>query len=169
MRWQGHAMWAREAAGRLREITGDGAFLRWINLPSPWPPSMRGMPPVLYRCSTTGKNVQVWYADDVPEDTVYVSLRCPACARVHLVNRRGRTLHAAARREWGRIAGFARLEFPKSKRRHVPGASLNIGPLRRVHPFSKLDSAMFLGKGQNRLLPFAKAPPRGGLHWLAPV
>jgi hypothetical protein len=26
------------------------------------------------------------------DDSVYVSLRCPACARVHLVNRKGRTL-----------------------------------------------------------------------------
>ena len=51
-----------------------------------------GMAAVLYRCATTGRNVQVWFADDVPDDSVYVSLRCPACARVHLVNRAGRTL-----------------------------------------------------------------------------
>ena len=50
------------------------------------------MADVLYRCATTGQNVQVWFADDVPDDSVYVSLRCPACARIHLVNRRGRTL-----------------------------------------------------------------------------
>jgi hypothetical protein len=50
------------------------------------------MADVLYRCTTTGQNVQVWYADDVPDDSVYISLRCPACARVHLVNRAGRTL-----------------------------------------------------------------------------
>ena len=50
------------------------------------------MAAVLYRCATTGQNVQAWFADDVPDDSVYISLRCPACARVHLVNRAGRTL-----------------------------------------------------------------------------
>jgi DNA-directed RNA polymerase subunit RPC12/RpoP len=50
------------------------------------------MPSVVYRCWTTGNKVEVWFADDVTEDNVYVSLRCPACARVHLVNRQGRTL-----------------------------------------------------------------------------
>jgi hypothetical protein len=38
------------------------------------------MASVLYRCAATGQNVQVWFADDVPDDSVYVSLRCPACA-----------------------------------------------------------------------------------------
>jgi predicted RNA-binding Zn-ribbon protein involved in translation (DUF1610 family) len=44
---------------------------------------------VVYRCPTTGQNVQAWFADDTPADNelTYVSLRCPACARVHLVNR----------------------------------------------------------------------------------
>jgi DNA-directed RNA polymerase subunit RPC12/RpoP len=40
------------------------------------------MADVLYRCITTGQNVQVWYADGVPDDSAYISLRCPACARV---------------------------------------------------------------------------------------
>jgi hypothetical protein len=53
------------------------------------------MADVLYRCATKGQNVQVWYADDVPDDSVYISLRCPACARLHLVSRAGRTPHAA--------------------------------------------------------------------------
>jgi hypothetical protein len=53
---------------------------------------MYDMPSVVYRCWTTGNKVEVWFADDVTEDNVYVSLRCPACARVHLVNRQGRTL-----------------------------------------------------------------------------
>ena len=47
---------------------------------------------MLYQCATTGQNVHVWFADDVPNDSVYISLRCPACARMHLVNRSGRTL-----------------------------------------------------------------------------
>ena len=50
------------------------------------------MAAMLYRCATTGQNVQVWFADDVSDDSVFVSLRCPACPRVHLVNRAGRTL-----------------------------------------------------------------------------
>jgi DNA-directed RNA polymerase subunit RPC12/RpoP len=50
------------------------------------------MASVLYRCATTGMNVQAWFADDVSDDNLYVSLRCPACARIHLVNRAGRTL-----------------------------------------------------------------------------
>jgi hypothetical protein len=53
------------------------------------------MTDVLYRCATTGQNVQVWYADDVPDDCVYISLRCPACARMHLVNRERQNPHAA--------------------------------------------------------------------------
>ena len=48
---------------------------------------------VLYQCPTTGMNVQAWFDDDTPADDslTYVSLRCPACARVHLVNRAGKT------------------------------------------------------------------------------
>src|SRR5690349_11293391 len=56
-----------------------------------------GMASVLYRCATTGMNVQAWFADDVSDDNLYVSLRCPACARVHLVNRAGRSGSPAPR------------------------------------------------------------------------
>ena len=47
------------------------------------------MTDVLYRCATTGQNVQVWFADGVPDDSVYITLRCPACARVHLSAEQG--------------------------------------------------------------------------------
>jgi hypothetical protein len=52
------------------------------------------MASVLYQCPTTGLNVQAWFDDATPADDslTYVSLRCPACARVHLVNRPGKTL-----------------------------------------------------------------------------
>jgi hypothetical protein len=53
------------------------------------------MASVVYRCPTTGKNVQPSFDDDdtPPDDSLtYVSLRCPACARLHLVNRTGRTI-----------------------------------------------------------------------------
>ena len=41
---------------------------------------MPGMASVLYRCWATGKNVQVWYTDDVPDDNVFVSAAVP-CLR----------------------------------------------------------------------------------------
>jgi hypothetical protein len=53
------------------------------------------MASVVYRCPLTGKNVQAWFAayEAADDDLKYVSLRCPACARLHLVNRStGRTL-----------------------------------------------------------------------------
>ena len=48
---------------------------------------------MLYRCPKTGMKVQAWFADAPADDShTYVSLRCPACARLHIVNRSGRTL-----------------------------------------------------------------------------
>jgi hypothetical protein len=43
----------------------------------------------LYRCPTTGLNVQEWFADEVGDDeeTTYETVTCLACAQVHLVNR----------------------------------------------------------------------------------
>jgi predicted RNA-binding Zn-ribbon protein involved in translation (DUF1610 family) len=53
----------------------------------------KGMGAVIYRCPKTGMKVQAWFADAPADDShTYVSLRCPACARLHLVNRSGRTL-----------------------------------------------------------------------------
>jgi hypothetical protein len=60
------------------------------------------MGPVLYRCPTTGKNVQAWFDDDAPgdENLTLVSLQ-PACARIHHLT------------EWAKplpmMAGLARL------------------------------------------------------------
>jgi hypothetical protein len=50
------------------------------------------MEAVIYQCPIMGKEVQAWFADAPSDDHTYVSLRCPACARVHLVNRSGRAL-----------------------------------------------------------------------------
>ena len=52
------------------------------------------MASVVYQCPTTGQNVQAWFDDDTPADDslTYVSLRCPACGRIHLVNRTGKML-----------------------------------------------------------------------------
>jgi hypothetical protein len=53
------------------------------------------MVPFIYRCPTTGFNVQGLFADAVAADNTktYESVTCPVCTRVHLVNRAtGRTL-----------------------------------------------------------------------------
>jgi hypothetical protein len=43
----------------------------------------------VYRCPTTGMNVQGWLADDPSEHEgeVYETITCVACTRVHLINR----------------------------------------------------------------------------------
>jgi hypothetical protein len=42
----------------------------------------------IYRCPTTALNVQGWFTDEVADDeTAYETVTCPACSRVHLVNR----------------------------------------------------------------------------------
>jgi hypothetical protein len=43
----------------------------------------------VYRCPTTGMNVQGWFADDPSEyeGEVYETITCVACTRVHLINR----------------------------------------------------------------------------------
>ena len=44
----------------------------------------------IYRCPTTGRNVQGWFADDVSEDegeATHEAVTCLACAQMHLVNR----------------------------------------------------------------------------------
>ncbi|MGB7834667.1 MAG: hypothetical protein WBL84_20905 [Xanthobacteraceae bacterium] len=43
----------------------------------------------LYRCPTTGRNVQGWVAEEVNSDNgdnVYETLLCLACNRHHVVN-----------------------------------------------------------------------------------
>jgi hypothetical protein len=43
----------------------------------------------IYRCPTTGMNVQGWSVDDTSADEgeVYETVTCLACTRVHLINR----------------------------------------------------------------------------------
>ena len=48
-----------------------------------------------FRCAGTGLNVQVWLPDEAPtvHADSYEAVPCPACARVHLVNKTtGKTL-----------------------------------------------------------------------------
>ena len=42
----------------------------------------------LYRCPSTGRNAQGWFADDVVtrEDEAYQAITCPACRLTHFVN-----------------------------------------------------------------------------------
>ena len=42
----------------------------------------------LFRCPTTGFNVQGWVDDDASadDDERYLTHQCPACLRVHLVD-----------------------------------------------------------------------------------
>jgi hypothetical protein len=41
----------------------------------------------VYRCPTTGRNVQGWLADDPTDsDAVYETVTCLDCTRVHLIN-----------------------------------------------------------------------------------
>jgi hypothetical protein len=52
----------------------------------------------LYRCPTTGRNVQGWSADDPSEtgEQAYVSVSCLACNRLHMVDpKTGKILGAA--------------------------------------------------------------------------
>lgn len=46
------------------------------------------MPPFLFRCPTTGLNVQGWSAEELSEDDAetYESVSCLACQRIHLIN-----------------------------------------------------------------------------------
>jgi ribosomal protein S27E len=44
------------------------------------------MASVIYRCPTKAVNVQVWFDEPTNDRETYISIRCPACARVHLVN-----------------------------------------------------------------------------------
>lgn len=40
----------------------------------------------LYRCPSTGQNVQGWRADEISDDAAVEAVNCIACARVHLID-----------------------------------------------------------------------------------
>jgi hypothetical protein len=44
---------------------------------------------LVFRCAPTGLNVQVWLPDEPPTERTdsYEVVTCPACGRVHLVNK----------------------------------------------------------------------------------
>jgi hypothetical protein len=52
------------------------------------------MPPFIFKCPSTGLNVQEWVDDeDGVSDNEFQGLICPACTRLHFLNRKtGRLL-----------------------------------------------------------------------------
>ena len=62
------------------------------------------MAPFLFRCPHTDRQVQGWFAEEVPEDgNTFVQVRCLACDQAHLVNpATGRVLGSDEDDEWGK-------------------------------------------------------------------
>jgi hypothetical protein len=57
---------------------------------------------LIFRCTRTGMNVQIDMPEAAPTDypDSYESVTCPACARIHLVNKTtGRTLADNAKQD----------------------------------------------------------------------
>ena len=47
------------------------------------------MPPFIFKCPSTGLNVQEWVDDeDGPADNEFQGVICPACTRLHFLNRK---------------------------------------------------------------------------------
>lgn len=46
------------------------------------------MTSVMFRCPNTGMNVQQWIEDQPePARDAFASIKCPACGRIHFINR----------------------------------------------------------------------------------
>jgi hypothetical protein len=53
------------------------------------------MPSLLFRCPYTRSAIQSWMDEETTAGDVYVSIECPICTRMHLVNpKTGRVLGA---------------------------------------------------------------------------
>jgi hypothetical protein len=68
------------------------ATLRQVKAPRRRLRQDAGMANLIFRCARTGLNVQVWLPDEKPTGQTeyadsYEAVTCPACARVHLVNK----------------------------------------------------------------------------------
>jgi len=52
------------------------------------------MESLVFRCTQAGANVQVWLPDGAQPERAdsYEAVTCPACARVHFVNRKTRKM-----------------------------------------------------------------------------
>jgi hypothetical protein len=74
-------------------LAGGFSCLRFIKPPAAAAGCIMAM--LIFRCPTTGKNVQAWLADEVSADNgeSYESVTCLACRQMHFVNRAtGKTL-----------------------------------------------------------------------------
>jgi hypothetical protein len=63
--------------------------LIWIKEPASSRRIEFGMPTLIFRCPTTDHSVQGWVAEEAradPAQQLFVTLRCTACGRAHLVN-----------------------------------------------------------------------------------
>jgi hypothetical protein len=63
--------------------------LRQVNARGARSHQFRRMAKLIFRCARTGLNVQVWLPDEAPavHADSYEAVTCPACARMHLVNK----------------------------------------------------------------------------------
>jgi RNase P subunit RPR2 len=64
--------------------------LRQINAKSGQPSEKGGMRKLIFRCVRTGMNVQIHLPDEdahLDHADSYVTVTCPACAMIHLVNK----------------------------------------------------------------------------------
>ena len=77
---------ARPITVLLRNPTAFGGLCERGRLRDPSSGTGWLMASVIYRCPTKAVNVQVWFDEPTNDRETYISIRCPACARVHLVN-----------------------------------------------------------------------------------
>lgn len=66
--------------------------------------SMSKMVKLIFRCTRTGMNVQIEMPEMAPAEHAdsYESVTCPACTRIHLINKTtGRTLGDNAKQDIG--------------------------------------------------------------------
>jgi len=63
--------------------------LRQVNARRGYRRHHQKMAQLIFRCAQTGLNVQVWLPDETPavHTDSYEAVICPACARLHLVNK----------------------------------------------------------------------------------
>jgi hypothetical protein len=66
-----------------------GEDLRQVNARRVRPRQCATMGKLIFRCVQTGMNVQVWLPETASTDRTdsYESVPCPACTRLHLVNK----------------------------------------------------------------------------------
>lgn len=79
----------RFPADRREEEQSVQRNLSQVKAPRRQPLQGQTMAKLIFRCVQTGMNVQVWLPDAEPTDQAdsYEAVTCPACTRLHLVNK----------------------------------------------------------------------------------